>query len=219
MWRLTVIAALLPLVLGGCADTVTGAATWPGARLAKVVLSAADFPPGVRYERIEKDPGQGDGAGGPPSMLSRPPGCSDGLTRDIASTAERGRASAAQYTVSYDGARMAITVLTWPLDLDRLAATAQRCARFETFFDPRDAGIPMTTAKLESPRPGALIYEQTMTLMGARNSVYFSFENVGATAIFGIAFPTADPSIAVKGELPQTFLDVMSKQAERAQVA
>jgi hypothetical protein len=217
--RCTVLIALAALLLGGCAHVVTGAATWPGARLAKVVLTAADFPPGVRYERIDKDPGQADGAGGPPSMLSRPAGCSDGLTRDIASTAERGRASAAQYTVSYDGARVAVTVLTWPLDLDRLAATAQRCARFQTFFDPRDAGIPMTTTKLATPRPGALVYEQTMTLMGARSSVYFSFENIGTTAVFGIAFPTADPSIPVKGVLPQTFLDVMGKQADRAKDA
>ena len=31
--------------------------------------------------------------------------------------------SAAEYAVAYDGARMVITVLTWQLDLDRLAAT------------------------------------------------------------------------------------------------
>ena len=47
-------------------------------------------------------------------------------------------------------------------------------------------------------------------------SVYFSFENVGDTAVFGIAFPTANPSIPVKGSLPQTFLDITAKQADRA---
>jgi hypothetical protein len=114
---------------------------------------------------------------------------------------------------------MVITVLTWPLDLDRLAATAARCAEFQTFFAPTDPGIPMTTTRLTTPRPDALVYEQTMHLAGADSTVYFSFENLGATAVFGIAFPTNDPSIPVKGTLPQTFLDVVSRQAERAQAA
>ena len=35
-------------------------------------------------------------------------------------------------------------------------------------------------------------------------------------AVFGIAFPTPNPTIAVKGTLPQTFLDVTAKQADRA---
>ena len=38
--------------------------------------------------------------------------------------------------MGYDGARIVMTVLTWPLDLARLAATADRCAHFQTFFDP-----------------------------------------------------------------------------------
>ena len=29
-----------------------------------------------------------------------------------------------------------MTVLTWNLDLDKLAATAERCAQYQTFFDP-----------------------------------------------------------------------------------
>jgi hypothetical protein len=33
--------------------------------------------------------------------------------------------------------------------------------------------------------------------------------------VFGIAFPTANPTIGVKGTLPQTFLDVAAKQAQR----
>jgi hypothetical protein len=36
-------------------------------------------------------------------------------------------------------------------------------------------------------------------------------------AVFGIAFPTPDPSITVKATLPQTFLDIAAKQAERAE--
>jgi len=211
--------AVVALLLAGCAPTVTGTATWPGARLDRALLTAADFPPGVRYERISKDPGAADGSGGPPPMLSKPQGCTDGLTRDIAATAERGPGSAGEYVAAYDGARMVITVLTWSLDLDRLAATAQRCAAFETYFAPQDPGIPMTTTQLDTPRDGALVYEQTMHLAGSANSVYFAFENVGANAVFGIAFPTEDPAIPVKGTLPQTFLDVIARQAERAQTA
>jgi hypothetical protein len=77
----------------------------------------------------------------------------------------------------------------------------------------------MTTTKLQTPRPNALVYEQTMRLGGIDNNVYFSFENVGDMAVFGIAFPTPNPTIPVKGSLPQTFLDTTAKQAERARSA
>jgi hypothetical protein len=58
-----------------------------------------------------------------------------------------------------------------------------------------------------------------MRLNNVDNSVYFSFENVGTMAVFGIAFPTPNPSITVKASLPQTFLEIATKQAERAQTA
>jgi hypothetical protein len=214
-----VLAALLAVVLCGCAHDISGRATWPGARLEKVVLSAADFPPGVQFDRITRSPDQPDGAGGLPAMLSDPEGCSDGLTHAIADSAERGPGSAAEYVVAYDGARIVVTVLTWPLDLGRLAATAERCAQFQTFFDPSTPGIPMTTMRLQTPRRDALVYEQTMRLGNETSSAYFSFENVGRMAVFGIAFPTPNPSIAVKGALPQTFLDITDKQADRAKDA
>lgn len=201
--------------LGGCATVVAGTATWPGATLQKVVLTAADFPPGVRYDRVIEEPGQPDGAGGPPSMLSSPEGCSDGLTRVIAESAERGPGSAGKFVAAYDGARILLTVLSSPLPLDRLAATADRCAEFRTFFDPSDEGIPITTTRLAGANPSALAYQQTMRLNGADESVYFAFENVGNWAVFGIAFPTQNPSITVKGPLPQTFLDTFAKQVER----
>jgi hypothetical protein len=204
------------VLAAGCAQPIAGTATWPGARLEKVVLTPADFPEGVQYERITREPGQGDGAGAPPAMLSRPKGCADGLTRVIADSAERGPGSAAEYLVAYDGARMVITVLTWRLDLDRLAAEADRCAKFETFFDRSTPGIPMTTTRLQTERTDALLFEQTMKLGDTEDSVYFSFENIGGTAVFGVAFPTPDPSIPVKGSLPQTFLDITTKQADRA---
>lgn len=216
MIRQATSAALLMTVVGGCGQAVTGTPTWPGARLERAVLTAADFPPGVQFERIERDPGQGDGAGGPPPMLSTPEGCTDGMTRDIAADAERGPGSAAEYVVDYDGARLVVTVLTWPLDLDRLAATAERCATYETFFAPGDPGIPMATTRLDTPRPEALVYEQTMKLAGTTSSVFFSFENVGSMAVFGIAFPSPDPALTVKATLPQTFLEVVAAQADRA---
>ena len=173
----------------------------------------------MRYQRIIRDRGEADGADAPPPMLSSPKGCTDGLTRDIASTAERGAGSAAEYVVAYDGARMVISVLSWQLNLERLAATAERCAEFETFFEPSDPGIPMTTTRLPSPRGDALVYQQTMRLGGEETSVYFSFENVGSMAVFAIAFPTPDPSVPVKGTLPQTFLEITGKQAARAEAA
>jgi hypothetical protein len=211
--------ALLAVAAGGCANVITGTATWPGAKLDKVLLTAADFPAGAQYDRLVEKPGQPDGQGGPPAMLSDPEGCSDGLTRVIAATAERGPGSAAKYSVAYDGARIVMTVLTWNLDLDKLAATAERCARYQTFFDRSSEGIPMTTTKLPTSRPDSLTYEQTMDLSGAKSSVFFSFENVEGMAAFGIAFPTPNPTIAVKASLPQTFLDAAGKQADRLQGA
>jgi hypothetical protein len=213
------LAILLAAVLTGCAVAIPGTATWPGAKLERVLLTAADFPSGVRFDRIIRPPGQPDGEGGPPAMLSNPEGCSDGLTRAIADSAERGPGSAAEYVVAYDGARTVMTVLTWPLDLERLAATAERCAHFQTFFDRSTPGIPMTTIRLQTPRRDALVYQQTMRLNGEDNSAYFAFENVGRMAVFGIAFPTPNPAIPVKASLPQTFLDVVAKQADRAQTA
>ncbi|WP_273732274.1 hypothetical protein [Mycolicibacterium septicum] len=211
-----VLFGLVALVaVTGCAPVVTGSPTWPGATLQKVLLTAADLPPGVQFDRVTDDGAGPGGSGGPPPMLSTPAGCSDGLTRVIAESAERGPGSAAQIIAAYDGARMVLTVLTSPLPLDRLAATAERCAQFSTYFDPSDSGIPMTTTKLAAPRTSALAYQQTMRLGASEQSIFFAFENVGNWAVFGIAFPTQDPSIAAKGVLPQTFLDVFGMQAER----
>lgn len=215
------VAVLLVSVLSGCGHTIAGVATWPGARLEKAVLTAADFPPGVQYDRIERGPSAADALLGepPPAMLSKPKGCSDGLTRDIADSAEYGPGSAAEYVVGYDGGRIVMTVLTWHLDLEQLAATAERCAHFEVFFDPSSPGIPMTTTRIETARPDVLVYEQTMRLAGVDNSIYFSFENVGTMAVYGIALPVPNPSIPVKGTLPQTFLEVAAKQSDRARAA
>jgi hypothetical protein len=213
--RASALVLLVIAAFTGCANTIAGTATWPGAKLDRAILTAADFPPGVQYDRLIEKPGQPDGEGGPPAMLSQPEGCSDGLTRVIAAGAERGAGSASKYVVSYDGARVVMTVLTWNLDLDKLEATAELCARYQTFFDPSSQGIPMTTTRLATPRPDALVYQQTMDLSGAKSSVFFSFENVDQMAVFGIAFPTPNPTVTVKASLPQTFLEVSGKQAER----
>jgi len=214
-----VVSGLLVLTcLTACSATVAGTATWPGATLERVLLTEQDFPAGVHYDRLTDDSTQPDGAGGPPPMISQPPGCANALTNVIAKSAERGPGSALSYSVSFDGARVVMTALSWQLDLEGLAATAGRCERFEAFFDSQSDGIPMTTTRLRTERPDALVYEQTMDLSGAKSSVFFAFENVGRMAVFGIAFSTPVPAIAVKGSLPQTFLDISGKQAERLPV-
>ncbi|HUO41267.1 MAG TPA: hypothetical protein VMU34_27040 [Mycobacterium sp.] len=216
-------AVLVAAVLTACSTLISGAPTWPGAKLERVLLKADDFPEGVDYGRIVEHPGLPDNAGGPSSMLSKPQGCSNGLTDVIAATAERGPGSAAKYTVTYDGARIVMTVLSWKLDLDRLAATASRCEHFEAFFDPGSEGIPITTTQLDASRPGQLVYQQTMQLKGLQDSVFMSFENIDRMAVFGIAFPTGplagQRQDAPKATLPQTFLDVLSKQANRMQAS
>ena len=199
----------------GCASLISGTPTWPGATLEKVMLTAADFPPGVQYDRIIEQPGQPDGAGAPPGMLSKPQGCSNALTDVIAASAERGPGSAEKYSVAYDGARIVMTVLSWQLNLQRLEATATRCERFEAFFDPASEGIPITTTKLPGTGQDALAYQQTMRLNGVERSIFMSFANIGQLAVFGIAFPAANPAIPAKASLPQTFLDVVTLQADR----
>jgi hypothetical protein len=214
------VAAVAALVVG-CATTISGTATWPGAKLNKVLLTEADFPPGVWYGRILDDPGKPDNAGGPPSMLSIPQGCSNGLTDVIAAYAERGPGAAAKYSVTYSGVRVLMTVLTSPLNLNELATEATRCQSFNVYFDRNSAPIPITTTKLQSPRPGELVYEQTMKLHGVNTAVYMSFENVGRMAVFGMGFPTMQISEGQppppKGSLPQTFTDIAGRQAQRIQ--
>lgn len=208
------IALPAAALLAGCA-TVPGTPTWPGAALNAAVLGASDFPSGVQYDRIIETPGVPDGTGGPGAMLSRPAGCANALTNVIANSAERGPGSAAKYSVSYDGARMVMTLLSSRLDLDTLRAAAARCAKFEAFFDPSSPGIPITTAELSGLEQEALAYQQTMKLNDASTSVFMAFQNVGGRAVFGVAFPTPNTAINAKAQLPQTFLDVFAKQVTK----
>src|SRR3954468_20307228 len=162
-----VIAATAAVLLAGCGSTVSGTATWPGATLEKAALAAPDFPAGVQYDRIVEQAGQPDNTGSPPSMRSRPEGCANALTNVIAESAERGPGSAAKYSASYNGARIVMTVLSSPLDMDKLEAAAGRCAKFETYFDARSKGIPITTTELPGLSDDALAYQQTMQPMGS----------------------------------------------------
>lgn len=217
MGRVAVTGMLAAVVvaLAGCGGTVAGTATWPGAVLQRALLVESDFPAGVDYGRIIDQPGQPDGADGPGSMLSRPEGCANALTNVIKQSAERGPGSAAKYAVSYDGARIVMTLLSWNLDLDALRTAAERCANFEAFFDAGSEGVPITTTELPGLQAGALGYQQTMTLDGSPNSVYMAFQNVGGRAVFGVAFPGMNPRVAAKASLPQTFLDVFAKQVAK----
>jgi hypothetical protein len=216
---LLVATVAVAAVVVGCGTTISGTPTWPGARLNKVLLTEADFPPGVWYRRIVEDPGKPDNAGGPPSMLSVPQGCSNGLTDVIAAYAERGPGAAAKYGVTYSGVRVLMTVLTSPLNLSELATEANRCQSFNVYFDRNSAPIPITTTKLAASRPGKLVYEQTMKLQTNETSIYISFENVGRMAVFGMGFPTRQISDGQppppKGTLPQTFTEIADRQAQR----
>ncbi len=216
MRSVRIVAAGVAVLAGvGCATTVPGAATWPGETLARAALTQSDFPAGVNFDRITEQPGQPDGAGGPGSMLSRPAGCANALTTVIGASAERGPGSAAKYAVSFDGARIVMTLLSWNLDMETLRAAADRCANFEAFFDPASEGIPITTTDLAGLDPDALGYQQTMQLGNSPSSVYMGFQNVGRLAVFGIAFPAPNPSIEPKATLPQTFLDVFTRQVAK----
>lgn len=209
-------AAVLSLV--ACSGTVAGTATWPGAILGQALLGESDFPAGVLYGRINEQPG-GPGDEGPGSMLSRPQGCANALTNVIKQSGEQsgalGPGSAAKYVVSFDGARIVMTLLSWNLEMEALKAAADRCAQFEAFFDPDAPGIPMTTTALSGVEEGALAYQQTMNLNNSSSSVYMAFQNVGGRAVFGVAFPVNNPTIIAKAELPQTFLDAFGKQVKK----
>lgn len=138
-------------------------------------------------------------------MMSQPEGCSDGLTRIIAASVERGPGSAAKYIVACDGARIVMTVLSSALDLDQLAAAVPRRELYRTYFDEQSDSIPITTTKLRAARPDPLVYQQTMQLQGAESSVYFTFENVGYAGMFGSRFPRRYRRAPSKGRCRKRF--------------
>jgi len=221
--RRAVVLAVTALSIAGCTGTVAGTATWPGAVLQRALLEPSDFPAGVEYGRITEAPGRSDSGDGPGSMLSRPQGCANALTNVIKQSGEQaselGPGSAAKYVVSFDGARIVTTLLSWKLDVEALKSAADRCAQFEAFFDPSSEGIPMTTTALPGVDDGALAYQQTMNLKNSPSSVYMAFQNVGERAVFAVAFPVENPSISAKASLPQTFLDTFRRQVNKLQAS
>ena len=105
------------------------------------------------------------------------------------------------------------TVLSWHLDLDRLAAEARRCAEFETFFDASAQGIPITTTEVagrRERRPGLSADDGSE----GESQQHIVFQNVGNLGLFGMAFPTRI-RIAVKAELPQTFWRLSPNKPQR----
>ena len=59
------------------------------------------------------------------------------------------------------------------------------------------------------------MYKQTMALGQDAADVYMGFANIGSLSLFGVVFPTPNPNVNVKAELPQTFLTVFAEQSER----
>ena len=58
-----------------------------------------------------------------------------------------------------------------------------------------------------------------MLLHDTKSSVFMSFQNIGRMAVFGMAVPannlSADAPPAPKAVLPQTFIDIVNKQADK----
>ena len=209
-WR-HVLVGLAAMGLPGCVQPISGTATWPGARLDKVVLTAADFPPGVNYGRIIENRAK------PTAQAGSPPCCPiPGLFQRVDPGDRRlGRTGTGQCCQirrhlrrgpdSDDRAHVAAR----PRSARRRADRGADSRRFD-----RRHRIPITTTKLPRTRADQLAYQQTMRLAGVENSVYMTFENVARMAVFGIAFPTTQVApIAAKATLPQTFLDIADRQA------
>lgn len=207
------LAPAVSVLLAGCATSITGTAVWPGAAVERVILTAADFPPGVQYERRGDDDGSTPEQADRYTMRSVPAGCANGMTQVITDAAKSGLGRESEYRVRYDGAHISIGVLTRPLDLDQVGTIADRCAEYRAYFGEDDSkGIAITTSRIDSPRADALAYRQTV---GSGSSVYMYFENIGTMSVFGMVLPMGDDTIGVKATLPQTFLDVATKQADR----
>ena len=151
------------------------------------------LPAGRAVRPHRREPGQADGAGAPPAMLSKPEGCSDGLTRVIADSAERGPGSAAEYLRRLrrradgdDGADVA----AGPRQVGRHRRSVRQVRDFLRSVGPRHSDDHHEAADPARRRAG--VRADHAVERHAESSVYFSFENVGETAVFGIAFPTAE---------------------------
>ena len=210
------VLVVLTAALSGCAHAVQGTPTWPGARLEAALLTAADFPPGVQYDRIRETPGQADGGGWPACDAVQSGGLLGRAHPGDRGSAERGAGSAAEVR----------RVLRRRADGDDAGVLAARPRRAGRRGGPvrsvPDLLRPGVARHSDDHHPAADVASRCAGLPAdhaagrARgNSVYFSFENIGSGAVFAIAFPTPNPAITVKATLPQTFMDLVAKQAQR----
>ncbi|MGV0834821.1 hypothetical protein [Mycolicibacterium thermoresistibile] len=79
-------------------------------------------------------------------------------------------------------------------------------------------GAPLVgcaTSITEAVWPGAAIERVVPTAADVPPGVYF--ENVGAMSVSGPVLPMRDDTVAVKAVLPQTFLEVVTRQDDRVE--
>ena len=90
---------------------------------------------------------------------------------------------------------------------------------FQTFFDPVVARHPddhhpaarrRVPMRWPTSRPCSWAPSAAASTSRSRTSAQ--------SAMFGIAFPTPNPTIAVKATLPQTFMELVAKQAQRLEL-
>ncbi len=206
------------MALVGCTQTVTGTATWPGARIAQSLLTADELPPGTKYDRVVADLGpvtvnnQQVVVGG---MPSNPQGCADGLSPRLANAGKAGPENTARYIARFNGANIIVSLLRDTIDLTNVKDVATRCAKYEVFFDKSSPGTPMTTEPVQDGPVGVLTYKQTMIMPRGTTSRYMAFANVHGVAMVATSFDLRDPSVKAVATMPQTFLDIVAKQVDK----
>ena len=214
--NITAIAAFT-LALVGCTQTVSGTATWPGARIAQSLLTADELPQGAKYDRVVADPGpvtvnnqQVIGA-----MPSNPQGCADGLSPRLANAGRAGPENTARYIARFNGANIIVSLLRDTIDLANVQAVASRCAKYEVFFDKSSPGTPMITDPVQGGPVGVLVYKQTMIMPKGTTSRYMAFANIRGVAMVATSFDLRDPSVKAVATMPHTFLDIVAKQVDK----
>ncbi len=214
--NITAIAASA-LALAGCTQTVTGTATWPGARIAQSLLTADELPQGTKYDRVVADLGpvtvnnqQVVGA-----MPSNPQGCADGLSPRLANAGRAGPENTARYIARFNGANIIVSLLRDTIDLANVKEVATRCATYEVFFDKSSPGTRMITEPVQGGPVGVLTFKQTMIMPKGSTSRYMAFANVQGVAMVATSFDLRDPSVKATATMPQTFLDIVAKQVDK----
>lgn len=205
------------MALGGCAERTDGTPTWPGERLANSLLVADELPDGVQYDRVIADPGPVAVNNQPivGSMPSEPPGCADGMSAGLVNAGKPGPENTARYIARFNGANIIVSVLRDKIDLGAVKSVANRCAKYQVFFDQDSPGTQMTTEPVDTEVPDLLVYKQTMTLARGATTRYMAFGNINGMALISMSFDLRDPTITAVATMPQTFLDVVTAQAQK----